>query len=652
MPKLGAIEVFEFGGVDSRSNPLNMPQGRALRCLNFAPKQNGELDLRWGYSTVSMDTVTSANNIHTIIPYNLYSGTKYLVFGQGAGQIYALNLQTGVRSQPTVRGASISGSPFQGYFFNNRLHFGDGIRAGKFYDGNAIRDNGLRALNSLDAAGSSVSIGANDTLGIPASTIGGNTPGYQFFMSIFNPLTGHVGNRIAIGARVAPSTASDINITGLPDLSGEDTEWVKAIGRTNDGALTPYWIVDASGNRISAGNTNTTITITQSGIDGNSELPTRNGVIPSVCSMFATVGDYVFAADTGSPTIRKSGSVVDQRNGIFVGQPEQSWAPDDIETFPTAANVTGIFEYDYELIVGTQHDIAVLTDYAGALQWRGPWNVGVAGPRAGCKTPYGFYWLNWERQLCTFVNGLPVAISEEYEATELSLLGFADLSSVEVAYFRDAQKQIDVLAIKGFLADRTTSHIVYHDFRLRDGRSPYGQGYGATYVGALATQFTIAAGRDGTGKLRLFAGCSSGNTATQGRIYQLFDTANDAGNEFSANYVMLINGGPERPSIPFIDFYGDRNVQISVGRELDNTTSIENLTPLDNPAQQVQGQEHNLLYRAKLAKPEIRNAYVQIDLVSHSTDGSLALNTIPHYPLESYGRIWAMIPATGETRNR
>lgn len=109
---------------------------------------------------------------------------------------------------------------------------------------------------------------------IAASTIGGTQPGYQFYVSIYNPTTGHVGNRVAVGVRIANPGAAAFVITGLPVY--DDSEWYLLIGRTSDGAEIPYAIIDENGNWIFADNGQTSITISQSNIDGNSELPSRN----------------------------------------------------------------------------------------------------------------------------------------------------------------------------------------------------------------------------------------------------------------------------------------------------------------------------------------------------------------------------------------
>lgn len=46
--------------------------------------------------------------------------------------------------------------------------------------------------------------------------------------------------------------------------------------------------------------------------------------------------------------------------------------------------------------------------------------VGCAGARAFCKSGHGFFWLSGEKELCTFINGVPLVVSDEYQVAELS----------------------------------------------------------------------------------------------------------------------------------------------------------------------------------------------------------------------------------------
>ena len=93
-----------------------------------------------------------------------------------------------------------------------------------------------------------------------ASSVGGAQPGYQFYAALWNRVTNHVSNRVAIGTRVAPTVASDISITGLPDCSsagGWDDEWDILIGRTDDGGEVPHPCTDSDGNWLYSPNAST-----------------------------------------------------------------------------------------------------------------------------------------------------------------------------------------------------------------------------------------------------------------------------------------------------------------------------------------------------------------------------------------------------------
>lgn len=849
MPPLQPFEQIDAGGVDSRSNPINMPRNRALRCLNWVPKQAGFWEQRWGYTTVSMSTV-SASAIHSIFPYRTWDGTKYVLFMQGTS-LKVLNTSNGTVTTPTVRGAAVASSAKgAGFFANNRFHYGNGTDQ-KWFDSNVWRDSGLPALTmtqvqnvtvvegvreltqaqassiTLTAAGggsfgtdtltghliyvaifdtsvneigpatifvssgrikvtsgqkitvavmpdlSSVNAnwvkliggtidggnlayfftntstnivscsrsgtlltvvatghglstgdvvimagtptfdgvymvtvsdantftvnltlaqGANtgaagtvkrivkaanattsvDVLaptqdtsyqvnalrGLAASTVGGSQPGYQFYASIYNPTGGgHVGNRIAIGGRaLQTSYRSNWRIAGLPDLSGTDSEWTVLLGRTGDGAQVPYVVADNALNWLYAVSEQTSLTVTDGNLDGQHELPFRNGIIPSQCNMFCLAGDFAYAGDTGSPYLRRSGSFADDRAGLFTGRPEQSWAGDDIDTFPTAEALTGMFEVDQEVFCGTLHDSALSVNLAGIQQWVGPFQVGIAGRRAGAKCgAHGFHWLSGDKQLCTFQQGLPVVVSDEYELAELGQIGDANLSTVELSYFRSGPLGKDELRIEGKKQDGTP-YTVIHDFKLKESftapGSIYGQGYSSQFLGQLANSFTVAQVRDGSGTLQIYAG------AVNGQLYKLYSGADDIGNQYTSDLILLINGGPHRPNVPFIDYYGDSQIKITLGRNLSTSLAPGAQWGFDPPnadadtAQSVPGAEQDFLYRVFLVPPEVQRLYARFQLTGHSADGNLTLNSPPHLPLESYGRLYELIPAIGDARDR
>lgn len=642
---LQPIEEVSFGGVDARSNPINMPQNRLLRCLNWVPKQAGFLEQRWGYSTVSMSAVT-VTAISGLIPYRQWNGTKYVLIFQGTTWSLFI-VAGGATILPAIRGAAVS-STLRGnsYLFSNRLHYGNGTDQ-KFFDGSVWRDNGIRIATSGEAAAVTVSAGTTDPNGLAPAILSG----YQFYMSYYNPTTGHVGNRILIGARLANTASTvDVSFTGLPQMStvggnnsAGDSEWKILFGRTGDGAQVPYACVDSGNNFIVSPNTATTFTLTSGLIDGNHEMPIDNGVIPAAQTMFAVVGDYIFSCDPASPTVRVSGSQLDANTGIFTGQPEQSWSPSNIETFPTAEAVTCLAETDLQGFVATLTDCAVLIDLAGVRGWQGPWPVGCAGARAHVKTHHGFYWLSGDKQLFTLSNGLPVPVSEEYEAAELSQFGSPFLGNVELIYFRDQTLQKDEIRIEGQKADGTP-YTVIHDFKIADGNSPLGQGYSAKFLGPLATAFTSAQVRDANSRLQIFAGASTG------QLYQQYTGADDVGNQFASDAIALVNSGPDRPSVPSIDWYGDPEVVISIGKTLQTDLLGDQFGFDILPISGVQGYDNDFRSRAKLAASELHHTYLRFQLTSHSGDGSLALNSLVHLPLESYGRIYELIPAVGDTR--
>jgi|SRR5580704_1040682 hypothetical protein len=954
MAELLPFEEIDAGGVDSRSNPINLPRNRALRCLNWCPKQAGFWELRWGYSTVTMNSV-AASPIHSLFPYRQVTGGKFVLFMSNDKTLKTLDTSSGIVTTPALRGASVASiSKGAGFFANNRFHYGNGTDQ-KWYDGTTWRDSGLPALtltqvqnvtvvegvreltiaqaasvtvtqgaggtfpadllsgrlvyvaifelgvneigpatisvatgrivmtlnNKLTVAGlpnlstvnaawvkliagttdggnlayfftntatsvvsctrtgsallvnstahglsaqdvviltgtgnfdgiyyvhafidgnnftvtlpsgnTSANTGAvgtvkrivqaanattsvdvlaptqdttyqvNQNRGLAASSIGGSNPGFQFYASIYNVNGGgHVGNRIAIGTRVAETAyRSNWRITGLPDLSGTDTEWQILIGRTGDGAVVPYAVADNAVNWAVVPNGQTSYTVLQANIDGQHELPTRNGIVPSQCNMFCLAGDYAYSADTNSPTLRRSGSFADLRAGLFVGMPEQSWAPNDIDTFPTAEAMTGMFEIDQEVFCGTLHDCALSVNLAGIQQWTGPWAVGIAGRRAGTKCgAQGFYWVTGDKQLCTFSSGVPVGASDEYEMAELAQIGDQYLSAVECVYYRDVSKNKEELRIEAQKSDGTPYTII-HDFKLKEVYSApgslYGQGYSAQFSGPLvaasgwaigvnssglltstptaiasspnpaimkdssgnlwvlavnaigslttgpvptgspttvflndplnftswqigvttaglvttspiplgsyptslamnyAAPFSSALIRDTNGKLQVYAG------STTGQLYQLYTGADDSGSQYTADLILLLNGGPNRPDAPFFDYYGDANVNVTMGRNLSSSIAAGAQWGFDPPnsdadvAQAVPGAEQDFLYRIFLVPPEVQRLYVRFKLTSHSADGNLNLNNPIHVPLESYGRIYELVPAQGDERSR
>ncbi|MBV9179879.1 MAG: hypothetical protein JO356_01090 [Acidobacteria bacterium] len=597
-------------------------------------------------------SVSRAANVVTI-------GTQS-AHGRSVGDIIVVNLVADDSFNGVYKVASVPNSATLAY-----TNYGPSVASSGGSISQAV--TAANAATSVDVLATQNLVGptpiANENRGLAQSTVGGSNPGYQFYGAIYNPNGGgHAGNRIAIGGRYLPGKSfaaqpnrCNFHIQGLPDYSGTDTEWSFLVGRTGDGVLVPYVATDNAGNWLYGQNGSTSLIGYQAITDGNHELPTRNGIIPAQSNMFAVAGDYCYAADTGSPTLRRSGSLADDRSGVVTGRPEQSWAANDIDTFPTGEAATAIFEIDQEILMGTLHDCALSVNLAGIQQWVGPFNVGIAGRRAGTKCgSHGFFWLSGDKQLVTLQNGVPVVVSDEYEAAELFKIDSTYLSQVELVYYRNAQQGKDELRIEG--QSGGVPYTVKHDFKLREYMqapgSVYGQGYAEQYVGQLSNAFTVAQVRDATGALQIYAG------STNGQLYQLYSGADDIGNQYAADLILLVNGGTDRPSVPFIDWYGDSLINVSVGKTLSTSLAagaqfaFEALTPSDNPAQAVQGAENDSLYRAYLSAPEIQHVYLRFQLSSHSADGNLALNSPPHVPLETYGRLYELIPAIGDERER
>lgn len=496
---------------------------------------------------------------------------------------------------------------------------------------------------------------ANQALGLAATSTSLANPGYQFYASIYNRTGGqHVGNRLAFGPRFTLATRSNIRIFGLPDLTGTDSEWEILIGRTGDGAEVPYVIIDNAGNFANVrGPQAAAYLMNQASFDGTKEMPLNNDVIPAGLNMFCTPGDHIQGAQTGLPTVHISGSELDSNNGDFVGDWAQAWSAGDIETFPTAQGLTGCMEVEGEGFYGTKNHGAILSDITGERLWRGPWyGAGMAGIRSWCDTPYGNFWVTGHKQVATLINGIPAPVSDEYEAALLSRIGDSFLSQTEMFHVYDASKRISHILIKCLDSNGLPFEVI-HDFRIRDARSPQGQGYEFSYSAPLATDFTLVKTRNSTGLEVLWAGSSAG------QLYELHSGATDAGTEYSADALFMVNAGPNRPTVPTFRWYGDQRVIVSAGKTMDSTldasqsTDLTQLTPVASGAIATSGGEKDFHYEASLSGlngPEIKNVFLRLQLTSHSADGNLDLNSPPHIPLESYGRVYVSQALVGRGR--
>src|SRR6185437_2871925 len=273
---LNPIEAFEFGGVDSRSNPLNFPRNRSLRMKNFAPQDSGVLQLRYGFSTVSMRTVT-VQPFHSLIPISLFddSGTEtdYLILGQGTGTFKALNIGTSAVTTPTMRGNPFSSAnKCASYHANNREHIGNGVDQ-KFFDGTTYRDNGIRSLTTAEVANVVIVAGVQElsttsrgSVSISTTTGGSfattSLGGMLFYISCFDTLAHELGpatDFVGSGRVSVSGTGIAISFSTLPSVNSQQ---VKLFSRTQDGGSDANFCTDTSVTAATLSRSGFTVTVT------------------------------------------------------------------------------------------------------------------------------------------------------------------------------------------------------------------------------------------------------------------------------------------------------------------------------------------------------------------------------------------------------
>jgi len=451
---------------------------------------------------------------------------------------------------------------------------------------------------------------------------------------------------------VITQTQSQIVISGLPDLSSEDTELLKVFGRTVDGGGVPHIMTDVNGNFITAANTATVATLTTDTIDPGLELPIRNGLPPNFNIGTRVLGrSYVIDFDDPSK-IRYSEGDADDVDGFFLGLPSHSWPASNEIPFPTGESGLGLHEVDNEVWVWSRNHLAIFTELgdfsAGGRAFpslRGVWVGGIAGPRAFIKTPYGPFWLSHDRELMTRSQSGPVVVSEEYQYELLAKLDPAQLSTVELSYLRDPERDIDRIYIKG---NDTSNNpvIVIHDFKLRSAQSPLGEGSEYSYAGMTASVFvrfpqSVISMRDENSRWQLWTG------AEDGKFYQLEDGADDNGATYSADYVGVLNAGPDQPLIAHLDFSGDKEIEFRATPELDLTlTELGSLELLTVDEQDVDTHR----YRVNIEEP-VQHMVFRIQRTSELGQ-SLDDNSPKHIPLETYGRLYVVRPELGRPRRQ
>lgn len=661
---------FAYGGVDSRSNATNYPPERLLRCRNFIITAAGQPRLRYGFtkptqSGSSLGPGDVGGPVHSAAYYEQYGGAQFLLFSAGTG-LGRMNLTTGVKSPTQPAGSFFIGTtkPWGHFRSANRIFLGNGVSQNISDDGTKIRFLGVPSVNSVFLT---------PTVVYDPSTPGGwqanVLSGYQLWFVLYNPVTGHVGNRGAIAVPgdadpkqiLVSASGGSLKLSGLPTaadlglpgsgISGSFTnypELVLGVGRTPDGGEVPYWLVDGSGNRVTIPLGQTTATITEYTIDTTQELPFRNGQPPPL-NKFAKVSTKFFGAVDGDVNLHYTEDDTDAANGNFVGVPAESWADDDIEPFPTAEVPTSIHAYRFEGYFFSKTNLAVWSNLLyqqGANPWRGPWPTGCAGQRACIETPYGLVWLTPDKELMLTQGTDPSSISEEYEASLLAKIADQYVSQTELAYYRNKELGIDRLYIRGLDVNANPVFVV-HDFLVKDFRSQVGQAYEYIYSGMVPSTF-VGSGytprqnlRDANGREKLWTG------ATDANFYQLENGTSDNDANYTGDAIFIRNMGEDLSQADAVQWQGDGAAQFSysvkMSAQLTDFISLptEMVEKPDNP---------NNLWEAKIKK-ESRWLFGRFQLTSHPADGNFDITDPPFVPVPTYGIINMTTAKMGASRS-
>jgi hypothetical protein len=579
-----------------------------------------------------------------------FDGSRFIIYGEGT----ALKVLEIGSSGTVSQVATLSNTnKWDAVFANNLVHLANGTDH-KFGDGNGTwRNSGLRAPTAAEYS----SFSATESTASAGSWSTTQFGGYDLYAVVYNPTTGHIGNRIKVTASRLTIALTDpvVLLSGLPDLSSEDTELVKLIGRTSDGSDVPYAFVDGSGDFIVVGNAATSATITNDTVDVESELPIRNGVPPST-SIMAWVGGRMLAVDAATPNvIAYTEREDDAVEGRFMGRPEQSWPANNRKKFSNSEEVRGIHAVDNEAWCWSRNVLGILSEFGGftrdgrpQLYWRGEWHGGIANQRAFALTNYGPFWVSFEKQLMTRTPQGPAPVSEEYEAALLDKIATSQIPNIELIYYRDPAKGIDKLYILG--NDGSNPLLIVHDFKRRSGQSPIGEGseyeYTAPGGGPLTTLNTfvrshqqVISMRDENGQWQLWMG------DTGGTFNRLENGDSDNGEEYTADMVQIINLGPRRPMLNKIEWQGDGKTEMQLSTNLRLTSA--QLDALQFKATK-QEDDKSLRYKVQIEE-HMQYAFFRMRLQSHFADGSLSDSSpTPHLPVETYGRVYALRPGLGK----
>ena len=589
-----------------------------------------------GTAVLSGTTLTVQSNAHALTTGQLIVGTANVTIIQRS---FRVNLTVNLGPLPvTVVDSNHYSVTMLGIPSGSEVSV---TSAYQLLTGTTIVDGGYRIPN----------IQLNVTAGVPATRVTSAQPGYQLYACLYNPTTQHVGNRVAIGGRLAPIAPCTIVTDHLPDLRTEDSELQILIGSTIDGGEVPYALMDGNGTWLSVypGTANTVLDGNYS-LDFESELPSRNGVPPAM-DRFCTIGDWVLGGTGVDTYVHVSGSAAAALNPVVLGRPEQSWAPDDVTMFPFREIPLNIQELGNDAVVFSNSHMARLVYAQGIWDWADTFPMGIAGRRAFTHSDQGPYWINYKKKLATIGTSGPVEVSGEYERALLSKIGDTYMDDVTLMHLHNVDKYQDQIVVKARDSNGNPFEVI-HDFNLA-GQSTYelgqnangertyqaqgqttGQGYVRIYSGVLSADYVMADCEDVNGFSRCYYGGPDGN------VYLGQEGWNDNGVEYSADYVGLQNLGPDRPSIFDICLWGDTDIMnqqvFSWRTDLDGLGDWHATEP-----QQFPGEEHDMRYHHQFSSGDLHMFYYRFQLNSHSVDApTFELNDLPHLPLEGYGKIY------------
>lgn len=264
---LKPVEQFPAGGIDSFSNPVRMSTNRYLRVRNLLPRPNGEVELRDGYSEVTMASVDTSLPVHSITPFfDLTTGEHSVIFWQGTTP-KKLDLSSWEIAILPVFGQAIQSNAKFCYALSGTGHLlafnGTDKKWYATYGGvSAWRDVGLREPTDDEVADVAITEGVRELKTAEATAVtltegaGGNfnntaKDGMFFYVALFDPAFDEVGPAtISVSAtgrkKITAGPNRKVTVAVLPDLTTVNAGWVKLIARTEDSQTPAYFCTNTS----------------------------------------------------------------------------------------------------------------------------------------------------------------------------------------------------------------------------------------------------------------------------------------------------------------------------------------------------------------------------------------------------------------------